>query len=119
MIVENFSPQETEGGINSMLTTGAYVSFSFISQRSTMVITLVGNGGFPDNNPIMDGFTLAKQSSAGMLDSYVHTLTVAPSPCPPMRPCKDVTTAAAPKLILVQFCRARGVLTMRRPVLRP
>ena len=71
IIVENFSPQETEGGINSM-TTGACVSFSFISQRSTMVITLVGNGGFKDDNPILHGFTLAKQSSAGMLDMCTH-----------------------------------------------
>ena len=71
MIVENFSPQETEGGINS-ITTGACVSFSFISQRITMVITLVGNGGFKDDNPILYGFTLEKQSSAGMLDMCTH-----------------------------------------------
>merc|ERR1711881_586372 len=57
VIFENFSPQETEGGINTM-TTGAALSFDFIAGSDTITVVHLGNGGFPDNNPILDGFTL-------------------------------------------------------------
>eukprot|EP01052_Picozoa_sp_SAG31_P007097 SAG31_NODE_334_length_17513_cov_10.799989_5_plen_1508_part_00 len=57
VIYENFSPQEVEGGINT-LTTGAAVSFDFIASSDTIRVVHLGNGGWPDNNPILDGFTL-------------------------------------------------------------
>eukprot|EP01052_Picozoa_sp_SAG31_P039257 SAG31_NODE_5407_length_2552_cov_2.547493_1_plen_453_part_01 len=57
VIFENFSPQDVEGGINTM-NTGAALSFDFIAGSDTITIVHLGNGGFPDNNPILDGFTL-------------------------------------------------------------
>jgi hypothetical protein len=57
MIYENFSAQEVEGGINSM-GTGAVMTLTFTANTETVVVTHIGNGGFPDNNPILDGFSL-------------------------------------------------------------
>jgi hypothetical protein len=75
-ILENFVSEDVEGGIN-VFTTGACVAVLFTASLSTMVITLAGNGGYPDNNPLLSGFTLVETPGATLFDISIYQMTFA------------------------------------------
>ena len=58
MIVDDFSAHTTQGGINNR-QTGAFVRFDFTAADTELNIAFGGSApGFPDNNPIINAFTL-------------------------------------------------------------
>jgi hypothetical protein len=63
LIVDNFNVPGVQGGINNTLQ-GALVTHTFIAGDTTLNLSLSGAaGGFPDNNPILNGLTVEHVSA--------------------------------------------------------
>ena len=59
LVVDNFSPQVTQGGTTSTPTNGAVVTATFTASDTVANIVLDGAGApFPDKNPILSALTL-------------------------------------------------------------
>ena len=58
-IVDDFSPQAVQGGIN-VLDNGAALTMDFTASDDVLNIELSGDASFSDRNPILDGITLEK-----------------------------------------------------------
>eukprot|EP01050_Picozoa_sp_SAG11_P012911 SAG11_NODE_1469_length_4850_cov_2.659651_2_plen_460_part_00 len=63
VVLASFSPRTVEGGINT-LHTAAAVTYVFTATATSVTVTNIGNGAFPDNNPILAGLTLEQNPAA-------------------------------------------------------
>ncbi|MCH8044807.1 MAG: cadherin domain-containing protein [Planctomycetes bacterium] len=74
-IVDDFNPGVVQGGANSS-DHAAVVTYEFVAPVATLDITLIQPAPFPDNNPILQGFTLEELGPPAVLPSNLFVSQV-------------------------------------------
>ena len=90
-IVDDFSPQAVQGGIN-VLDNGAALTMDFTASDDVLNIELSGDASFSDRNPILDAITL---ESARAASSAPRSTSSARSACSTPTPSAPSTRARA------------------------
>eukprot|EP01052_Picozoa_sp_SAG31_P042383 SAG31_NODE_6712_length_1916_cov_1.376445_2_plen_124_part_00 len=58
-IVDDYSPQREQGGLQGGGRPGAVITYDFVAATTSVTVTLSGrDNAFADNNPILNAFTL-------------------------------------------------------------